>query len=245
LASAALSAVRIAGDPQHSLKCAEEAALNFISNSSRAAQDASLRAATLIRAGATVLTHSRSSTVLSAFIEARRAARKFSVVVTESRPMLEGRAMAEALASHDISVTLIADAAASLSMDVVDLVMLGADQITPGNLVNKIGTRMIALSGRERGLQVYAICDSSKLIREDYFGAPYRRSRNADELWSDAPRGVKVVNSYFEPTPLSWFTGVVTEDGVLSIAEAAGRAEEASIDTELMSALGMPRERIK
>jgi translation initiation factor 2B subunit (eIF-2B alpha/beta/delta family) len=196
-----------------------------------------LHSSTLIRDGARVFTHSRSSTVLAAFVEAKRAGTNLSVVVTESRPMLEGRALAAALASASVPVTLIADAAASAAMDEVDLVMLGADQITPVNLVNKIGTQMIALAARERGLPVYAVSDSSKFIREDYFGATIRRFRNADEMWSGPPPGVTVVNSYFEPTPLALFTGIVTEDGVLSITEAARRAEKASIDTALVRAL--------
>lgn len=245
LASAALSAARIATDARGSLKYAEDAALKFIASAERAAHDAALHSATLIRDGATVLTYSRSSTVLAAFVEAKRAGRDFSVVATESRPMLEGRALAEAVVSHDIPVTLIADAAASLAMDGVDLVMVGADKITPVNLVNKIGTRMIALAARERGLPLYAVCDSSKFIREDYFGATIRHLGSPDELWPDAPRGVVVVNRYFEPTPLACFTGIVTEAGVLSITEAARRAEEASIDNALVNALGILLEGIK
>ncbi len=245
LASAALSAARIATGARDSLKRAEDAALNFVANAERAAHDAALHSATLIRDSATVLTHSRSSTVLAAFVEAKRAGRDFSVVVTESRPMVEGRALAEAVASQGIPVTLIADAAASLAMDEVDLVMVGADKITPVNLVNKIGTRMIALAARERGLPLYALCDSSKFIREDYFGAAIRHPGSADELWPDGPRGVVVVNRYFEPTPLACFTGIVTEDGALSITEAARRAEAASIDNALVSALGILREGIK
>jgi translation initiation factor eIF-2B subunit delta len=245
LASAALSAARNATDARDSLNCAEQAALTFIANAEHSAQAAAEHAAALIRDGATVLTHSRSSTVLAAFVEAKRAGRDFSVVATESRPMLEGRSVAAALASEDIPVTLISDAAASLAMGEVDLVVLGADKITPLNLVNKIGTRMIALATRERDLPVYAVCDSSKFIRAEYFGASTRQSGSADELWPNAPRGVAVVNRYFEPTPLVWFTGIVTEDGLLSIAEVARRAESASIDPGLVRALGISRDRIR
>jgi translation initiation factor eIF-2B subunit delta len=227
------------------LNWAEQAALDFIDAATRAARDASVESATLIRDGARVLTHSRSSTVLAAFLEAKRAGRNLSVLLTESRPMLEGRAMAGALAIEEIPVTLIADAAASLALDGVDLVMLGADKITPVNLVNKIGTRMIALAARERGLPLYAICDSSKFIKEDYLRAALPRSRNADELWAEAPRGVSVANSYFEPTPLSDFTGIVTEDGVLSATDTARRAEKSSIDLALVKALEIKLELIK
>jgi translation initiation factor 2B subunit (eIF-2B alpha/beta/delta family) len=239
LASAALSAARIATGARESLKSAEDAALDFAENAQRAARDAAMHAATLIRNDATVLTHSRSSTVLAAFLEAKRRGRDFSVVATESRPMLEGRVLAEAIASQDIRVTLIADAAASLAMEQVDLVMVGADQITPVNLVNKIGTRMIALAARERDLPLYALCDTSKFIREDYFGRGIRDLGGANELWPEAPRGVAVGNRCFEPTPLACFTGIITEDGALSIKEVARRAEKAAIDKALVNAFGV------
>ncbi len=237
LAGAVLSSALIATSAAESLESAENAAQAFVEMAERGARDSALHAATLIRDGATMLTHSRSSTVLAAFVEARRCGRNFSVFATESRPMLEGRTLAEALSRHGINVTLIADAAASLAMDRVDLILVGADKITPANLVNKIGTRMIALAARERGLPVYALCDTSKFIREDFAGSGLR-PEPASELWPEAPRGVMVVNRYFEPTPLIGFTSVITEDGVLSIEEAARRAEEASINGALIGALG-------
>ncbi len=236
LASAALSAARIATGSRESLKAAQDAALNFIGNAERGARDTALHGAALIRDGAAVLTHSRSSTVLAAFLEAKRRGRDFSVVATESRPMLEGRVLAEAIAGQDIRVTLIADAAASLAMEQVDLVMVGGDKITPVNVVNKIGTRMIALAARERGLPVYALCDTSKFIREDYLGPGIRGLGGAVELWPEAPQGVAVANHYFEPTPLAFFTGIITEDGALSIQEVARRAEREAIDKELVNA---------
>ena len=237
LASTALSASRRANDARDALKCAELAALNFIENAGRAARRTSALSADLIEDGASVLTHSRSSTVLAAFVEARQAGRDFSVIVTESRPMLEGRAVAAALAVEDIPVTLIADAAASLAIDQVDLVMVGADTITPANLINKIGTRLIALAARAGGVPLFAVCDSSKFIGEDYFQGAIRRFRNPDELWPDAPARVLLVNSYFESTPVDWFEGIVTEDAVLSTAETIHRAREATIDLGLAEAL--------
>jgi len=245
LASAALSAARIPTIASHALQAAQDSALNFIENAERAARDAALHAAALIGDGATVLTHSRSSTVLAALLEAKRLGRAFSVVATESRPMLEGRTLAEAIAREDISVALIADAAASLAMERVDLVRVGADKMTPVNLVNKIGTRMIALAAEERGLPAYAICDTSKFIGDDCFSRPIRESGTASEVWPDAPKGVAVVNRYFEPTPLALFTAVVTEDGALPVEEATRRAAQASPDQTLVEAIAAFRDEIK
>ena len=150
--------------------------------------------------------------------------------------MLEGRAMAESLARRLIGVTLIADAAIAVALEKADCVLIGADMITPENLINKIGTRIIALAARERSVPVYAICDSSKFTS-------YARSsiaagqRSADELWPAAPEGVEIFNSYFEPTPLDYFTAIITEAGSLRPVQAHQRAQAMRIDQALLDAL--------
>jgi len=245
LANAAVSAARNAADFQGTFRSAEEAALRFIEDAQRAAHASALHAANLIRDGLTILTHSRSSTVLEAFFEAQHAGREFSIIVTESRPMLEGRSLGESLAGKGIRVTLIADAAASLLMDQVDLVLVGADRVTPEHLVNKIGTRMIALAARESGLPVYAVCDSSKFNSAGYCGRLKRHERSSSELWPNAPRGIDIVNRYFEPVPLAHFTAIITEAGALSIDEASRRAEAASIDKALVDAVQRLRVEIR
>jgi translation initiation factor eIF-2B subunit delta len=208
-------------------------ARRFVEHAARAAARVAAIAAETIPEGASVLTHSRSSTVLSAFLEARRAGRSFSVIATESRPGLEGRALAEQLASHGIEVTLIADAAAGLIMKDADLLFFGADRITPQSVINKIGTRMLALLARESGLPCYTLSDTTKFINQSF--DPIRADeQSGDEIWPDAPRGVKIINRYFEPTPLEYFTAILTEEGHLSAEEARTRAESFEIDTSLL-----------
>ena len=236
LASEALSAARAEAAGREALKSAADAARRFLESATHSAHAAAMHAVSLIRDGSSVLTHSRSSTVLEALIEARRAAKHFEVIATESRPMFEGRRLASELSARGINVTVIADAAASLFIGRADLILVGADKITPEHVVNKIGTRMIALAARERGLPIYALCDTSKFIAADYL-AVICDQRNASELWPDAPAEVAVVNSYFEPTPLTYFTGVFTELGVLSGKDASMFAGKACIDPILLEAL--------
>jgi translation initiation factor 2B subunit (eIF-2B alpha/beta/delta family) len=233
LANAAVSAIGTEADFQGTLRSAEEAVLKFIEDAQRATHAAALNAANLVHDGSTILTHSRSSTVIEAFLEAHGGGREFRVIVTESRPMLEGRLLGESLAEKGIRVTLIAEAAASLVMDQVELVLVGADQVTPEHLFNKIGTRMIALAARESGLPVYAVCDGSKFCGADYSGRFKHDERSSSELWPSAPPGIDIVNRYFEPVPLAHFTAIITEAGALSIDEASRRAEAASIDGAL------------
>ena len=222
------------------MKSSPDAAAPFVEEAARAASSAASQAASLIDEGARVLTHSRSSTVLEAFAQARRAGKSFSIVATESRPLFEGRTLAEALAKEGVPVTLIIDAAAAVAIEEVDLVLTGADAITPVSVINKVGTRMIALAAREKGIRVFSVCDTSKFICEDCL-AP-EQEHPTSELWRDAPAEVIITNKYFESTPLAWFTGIVTEHGVLSSEEAAQRAEAVSIDRRLMEAAGAERE---
>lgn len=231
LSSAALSSAGNATTPEQCLKSATGAALAFIENADRASRATVLHAAALIKEHATVLTHSRSSTVLYALLEAKKNGRTFDVVATESRPMLEGRSLATSLSHKNIPVTLIADSAAALMMSKIDVVMVGADKLTASDVINKIGTRMIAVAAREQDLPVYALCDTSKFIPEDYLIGTARNS--PDELWDNPPAGVKVKNSYFEPTPIEYFMGIVTEEGLLSPDDARRHAESASIDRDL------------
>jgi translation initiation factor 2B subunit (eIF-2B alpha/beta/delta family) len=237
LANIAIEAARTATSGSDALSAVEAASMGFIDRAEGAVLAAAQNAASLICNGATILTHSRSSTVFAAFLEAAKAGKNLAVIATESRPGLEGRALAQALGTQDIRVTLIADAAASLAMDQIDFVLVGADTITPREVLNKIGTRMISLAARERGLPVYAVCDTTKLICADYCRRWVRNEGSADELWPGIPRGVLTMNRYFEPTPLGYFTGIITEDGALSSEQTARRAEGALIDDVLVEAL--------
>ncbi len=175
--------------------------------------------------------------MLEALVEARRAGKQFKVVATESRPMFEGRKLANELSTDGIHVTVIADAAASLFIESVELILVGADRITPQHLVNKVGTKMIALAARERGVPIYAVCDTSKFVGVDYFEDTIRDQRDPRELWPDAPEGVAVQNRYFEPIPLVFFTGFVTERGALSDSEASACARDADVDPVLVDLL--------
>jgi translation initiation factor 2B subunit (eIF-2B alpha/beta/delta family) len=236
LASAVVAAACATHSPDEIVPAAVAAARSFSDKAARDAEAALSRAASLINDGATILTHSRSSTVLAALKHARASQTRFSVIVTESRPMLEGRALAESLASRDINVTLIADAAAAVALKRADCVLVGADKVTPEYLVNKIGTRMIALAARELAVPVYAICDTSKFTAYSRADLPADQ-KNSDELWPDAPQGVEVFNSYFEPTPLDYFTGIITEEAVLEPEQARLRAEAMVMHKVLLDAL--------
>jgi translation initiation factor 2B subunit (eIF-2B alpha/beta/delta family) len=188
------------------------AAAAFLRRSAEACSAAADHAAALVPAGAKVLTVSRSSTVLDALQKAA-AAGPLEVVCLEGRPRLEGRRLAMELAAQGVGVTVAADAAVAALVAGCDLVLVGADALGDGGLVNKIGTQAAALAARAFGTPCYAVLDSSKLLPVGV-RLPLDDDRAPEELWADAPAGVTVWNRYFEATPLALFTGIVLEDGV-------------------------------
>jgi translation initiation factor 2B subunit (eIF-2B alpha/beta/delta family) len=175
----------------------------------------------LIADSSTIVTISRSGTVEQALLHARRAGRHFAVICLESRPACEGRAAAAALAAADIPTTLAVDAAAAALVQEAQLVLVGADLLSSRGLVNKLGTRALALAAEAARVPFYTLCGGEKFLPSGY-DPPDQREWPASEVWADAPPGVTVRNHYFEWTPLSELSGIVTEQGTLSVAEAEG-----------------------
>lgn len=168
----------------------------------------------LIKDGDIVFTHSYSSSVLAGLRKAKAADRRFKVIVTESRPLSEGREMAKQLAALGLPVTVIIDAAAPALVGESDLVVVGADMVTGEFIVNKVGTQAVALAAQHAHIPLYAVSELSKCIPSacaQGFGV----ERAPDQVWSRPARGVRVRNIYFEAVPLDLLTGLVTELGVM------------------------------
>jgi ribose 1,5-bisphosphate isomerase len=173
--------------------------------------------AALIRNGDMILTHSRSSTVLAALRRAKASGKTFDVVTAESRPNLEGRTLARELAEDQIPVRFVVDALLGTVVEGADRILVGADAITPKTVVNKIGTRLLAMAAKARGIpcHVVATTDKAWLKRtEPNLSLLSGKHRDPKEVWDPAPFGVEVVNLYFEETPLELFDGIVSELGL-------------------------------
>lgn len=167
----------------------------------------------LIGEGNTLVTISHSSTVLRALVYAQHTGRRFSVVCAESQPALEGRAMAEQLAHHGVSVTVVSDAAAIAAVAQANLVLVGADMLSSAGLMNKVGTRALALAAQAANLPTYTLCSSEKFLPPG-FPLTHADPANAPTLQPD----VDVLNREFDTTPLNEIAGIVTEQGILPAA---------------------------
>jgi translation initiation factor 2B subunit (eIF-2B alpha/beta/delta family) len=179
-----------------------------------------------------IATLSASDGVLAALLALKRAGRTPRVLVAESRPKLEGRDTARALAQAGIESWLVADAALPLLISQARAVWLGADAVTEQGVLNKIGSYTAALAAREHGVPVWAIAVRRKLIPGGT-GALGIVEMSPEELWEAAPKGVQPRNVYFESVPASLLRGVVVEDGVLGATECAVAARDRALPPEL------------
>ncbi|MEK9132787.1 MAG: S-methyl-5-thioribose-1-phosphate isomerase [Patescibacteria group bacterium] len=170
-----------------------------------------------IHDGMTVVTHCHASTVTKILIKAWQDGKKFTVRNTETRPKFQGRKTAEELAAVGIPVIHSVDSAGRLAMQEADLFLFGADAITAeGNVVNKIGTTMLAEFANLYQIPVYSCTNSWKFDPETLGGADEPiEERDPREVWENPPAGVKVINPAFELTPADKISGIITELGVL------------------------------
>ncbi|RZV11775.1 translation initiation factor 2B subunit (eIF-2B alpha/beta/delta family) [Natrinema hispanicum] len=186
-----------------------EATLSGIDRALAADTDAAATAGE--RLDGSVATLSRSGTVLEALQQGSPA----RVFVAESRPAREGIAVAEDLAeTTDSTVTVHTDAAVAhvLARNDIDQVVVGADTILPdGAVVNKTGTRALAIAAAREGIPVSVVAATDKIsTREDV----NLESGDRAAVY-DGDAAVDVLNPTFDVTPADCVTDVSTERGAL------------------------------
>ncbi len=174
--------------------------------------------------GDVILTHSFSTTVLKLFEKAKERGIKFSVIVTESRPIGEGRIAASRISGLGIDTTLIVDSAVRFIMKRVSKVFVGADAVAAnGAVVNKAGTSAIALAAKEARVRTYVAAGTYKMGLETVFGELIEGIvlNDADliipkERVDELAGKVLVRAPLFDVTPPEYIDAIITETGVLA-----------------------------
>ncbi|MFQ6126835.1 MAG: translation initiation factor eIF-2B [Candidatus Heimdallarchaeota archaeon] len=166
----------------------------------------------------TVMTHCHSSAVDAILIHTKKQGRTFQVIATETRPLFQGRRTTTILLEHGIPVTLVVDSAMrwALRRFQPDIVLVGADVITStGAIVNKIGTKLLALAAKELDVPFYSASSILKFDPLTTEGALSEiEERAPTEIWPDAPPTLTVRNPAFEVVSREYLDGVVTEMGI-------------------------------
>jgi len=189
--------------------------------------------ARLIKDGFVVLTHCNAGplatagygTALGIIKAAWEQGKKFEVIATETRPLLQGsRLTAWELMQDNIPVTLITDSMAGyfINRGKVNCVLLGADRIAAnGDTANKIGSYSLAVLAKENGIPFYVAAPTSTIDLSLKSGAQIPiEERNPEEVTHVAgirlaPRDVKAANPAFDVTPHKYITAIITEKGIV------------------------------
>jgi len=186
----------------------------------------------LISDGDTVLTHCNAGalatvdygTALGVLRAAWGQGKKIHVMVTETRPQLQGaRLTAYELKRDDIPFTLITDSMVGyvMSKRLVDKVIVGADRIVRDAVVNKIGTYSVAVLAHVHDVPFYVTAPTSTFDLKHEADDVVIEERSSDEVTCYgsirvAPEGTEALNPAFDVTPMKYVNAVICEKGVFT-----------------------------
>ncbi|AAG20059.1 ribose 1,5-bisphosphate isomerase [Halobacterium salinarum] len=196
-----------------------DAADAFRQQLDRAQDDLGAIGANRLRDGDTVMTHCHSTDALACVKAALDDGKHIEAVVKETRPRKQGHITADQLREWGVPVTLIVDNAGRRYLDAVDHVLVGADSIAAdGSVINKIGTSMLAVVARERGVPVMVAAQTLKLHPDTLTGNTVEiEMRDETEVLAAADRhqlgAPDVENPAFDVTPPRYVDAIVTERG--------------------------------
>ncbi len=199
-------------------KIISSASKRFLENLEETKEKIAEIGARRIKNDSVVFTHCHSSTVTHLLKRARQKGKSFEVICTETRPRFQGRLTAKEMIESGVKTTLILDSATRFFMNQVSLVIVGADAITSqGNVINKIGTSMIALAAHEARTPFYVVSELLKFDPVTIYG-DYEKieERSPNEIWNNPPKSLNIRNPAFDVTRRDFIHGIICEEGIIS-----------------------------
>ncbi len=179
--------------------------------------------ADLIQDGYTVMTHCHSSLSSQTIIKAFNDGKDIKAISTETRPRYQGRKTAMELVKAGIPTTQVVDSAMRWAMRKmnVDIIIIGMDAITSlGTVINKIGSRLLALAAKESDVPLFV---SGSLLKFDSDTMLGKRTvieqRAVEEItkdWPEYPAELRVLNPAFESVSREYIDGLICESGIFA-----------------------------
>ena len=168
-----------------------------------------------------VMTHCHSSLVTAILLEAKKQGKDhFKVINTETQPKLQGRKTANELLDAGIEVIHVVDSAMRWAVNSFDvnLILIGADSITSeGTVLNKIGSRLLALVAHEEHVPFYVCSPLLKYNPRTSFGILERiEMRDPEEIWDKKDENLTILNPAFETVSRRYIDGLITEAGIFA-----------------------------
>lgn len=175
-------------------------------------------AVTHIQDGDVVLTYSRSEVVVQTLLRAHELGKRFRVVVVDSRPLYEGRAVAKQLSDAGVSCTYVLIGALSYIIKDVTTVFLGAHaMVSNGHLLSRVGTAIVATAAKSRNIAVLVLCETIKFTeRVQLDSVTFNELANPKMLAiGDSGEDLSLLNILYDLTSQSMIKKVITEVGSL------------------------------
>lgn len=187
--------------------------------------------AEIIENGDTILTHCNAGalacvdygTALGVIRSAFHQGKNINVICDETRPRGQGaRLSVWEMQQENIPVKLIPDVASGylMSQYKINKVVIGADRIAKGGVVNKIGSLMVALAAKHFHVPFYVAAPLSTFDMDDSVFDTEIEERDGDEVryyggCRICPKGTEVINPAFDIVPKELITGIITENGII------------------------------
>jgi len=127
---------------------------------------------------------------------------------------LQGKITAKQLSKEKIRVNHFVDSASRIALKKADMMIIGCDAITSTRVYNKIGSEMFAMIADKYNVPVYVASDSWKFDPEAIYGNETEIEKRPNEIWPNAPRGVKIFNPAFEKIDPRLITAIISELGM-------------------------------
>lgn len=160
----------------------------------------------------TVMLHSNSGTIREVFRLLSEQTTNVRIIQTLSAPMEEGRVQAGDLADMGFRVVLIPDAMVAEMMKETDYLILSADQVRRGSIINKTGSLQMVLAAQQFDVPALVLTESRKRDQSSHEG-PFRDKKHnpAEVLENESHPNISAENFYFEEIPNYLFTNIITE----------------------------------
>lgn len=140
--------------------------------------------------GDVILTYASSSVVQKTLLKAHDSGIPFRVIVVDSKPLFEGKALARRLAARGLNVQYTLVTAAAHVINDATKVLVGAHaMMSNGRLYSRVGTAIVAMLAHERDIPVIVCCESIKFTERVALDSIVGNEvAPAEELLSDKER---------------------------------------------------------
>ncbi|XP_011648732.2 translation initiation factor eIF-2B subunit delta isoform X2 [Cucumis sativus] len=184
-------------------------------------------AATKIRDGDVLLTYGSSSAVEMLILYAHELGKEFRVVVVDSRPKQEGKALLRRLIARGLNCTYTHINAISYVMHEVTRVFLGAAAVlSNGTVYSRVGTAAVAMVANAFHVPVLICCEAYKFhervqldsICFNELGDPDTISKVPERKDINdlaAKEQLQLLNLMYDATPSDYISMIVTDYGMI------------------------------